>query len=389
MQRLMALLFLFLGAACAQPAPGQTQPVAPGTRTAPRLQTLALTPPLPEVKTVEVLSNGFVRAAHAIILLPGAQTTDGRATQLALLAAERTYRAAPDLLEVDVSVYRAKGYAGFGGPLPLLTLSVPRERLATVRTSVQTDQYDRIWVNPQIDAPKVIPPPAKLLEKVPVFIGSKAEQLKQQLQQSLSHARGGVRGGLLFQGPSARRQVALTFDDGPHPLYFPLMLDLLRRADVKATFFLIGRNAVAYPYFVQDLVRGSFEIANHTFHHVRLPSLSTLQIKTELSSTNTLLTQLGGQNVLYFRPPGGRYSARVLNIARQLGLTTIFWTDDPGDFQNPGVETVEARFGKHLRPGGIILLHDNALDGLLALPDLLRVAKQRGYKVTTVDALGR
>ncbi|UWX63561.1 polysaccharide deacetylase family protein [Deinococcus rubellus] len=378
-----------MGTSLAQPAPGQIQPVAPGTRTAPRLQTLALTPPLPEVKTVEVLSNGFVRAAHAIILLSGAQTTDGRATQLALLAAERTYRAAPDLLEVDVSVYRAKGYAGFGGPLPLLTLSVPRERLATVRTSVQTDQYDRIWINPQIDTPEVIAPPAKLLEKVPVFVGSRAEQLKQQLQQSLSHARGGVRGGLLFQGPSSRRQVALTFDDGPHPLYFPLVLDLLRRADVKATFFLIGRNAVAYPYFVQDLVRGGFEIANHTFHHVRLPSLSTLQIKTELSSTNTLLTQLGGQNVLYFRPPGGRYSTRVLNIARQLGLTTVFWTDDPGDFQNPGVETVEARFGKRLRPGGIILLHDNALDGLLALPDLLKVARQRGYTVTTVGALGR
>lgn len=268
-----------------------------------------------------------------------------------------------------------------------------------MEASVNNDHYDRIWINPQIDAPEVsslatrLPetrlPETKLLEKVPVFVGSKAEQLKQQLQRSLSHARGGVRGGLLFQGNSARRQVALTFDDGPHPLYFPLLLDVLRRAHVKATFFLIGRNAVAYPYFVQDLVRGGHEIANHTFHHLRLPSLSTLEIKAELSSANMLLTRLGGQNVLYFRPPGGRYSARVLNAARQLGLTTVFWTDDPGDFQNPGVETVEARFGKHLKPGGIILLHDNAPDGLWALPDLLKVAQQRGYTVATVDTLAR
>ena len=84
-----------------------------------------------------------------------------------------------------------------------------------------------------------------------------------------------------------------------------------------------------------------------------------------------------------------RLAGRVAEVARQLKLTTVFWTDDPGDFHNPGVETVEARFGRHLRPGGIILLHDNAPDGLAALPDLLRVARERGYMVTTVGALAR
>ncbi|TSA79521.1 polysaccharide deacetylase family protein [Deinococcus detaillensis] len=375
--------------ALAQPAPGQVQPLAPGTRAATRLQTLTLTPPIPEVKTVEVQSNGFVRAAHTILLLPTAQATDARATQLALLAAERTYRAAPDLLEVDVSVYRSGNYAGFGGPLPLLTLSVPRERLATLRNSIKNDQYDRIWINPQIEAPEPVGVVVEAPEKLPVFEGTPAEIKAYQLQKSLGQAGGGVRNGLLFQGNPARRQVALTFDDAPHPMYFPLVLDLLRRAGVKATFFVIGRNVQAYPYFAEDLIRGGHEIANHTFHHVRLPSLSSAQIKAELSSTNTLLTQLSGQKVQYFRPPGGRYTTRVLNVAKELGLTTVFWTDDPGDFQNPGVETVEARFDKHLKPGGIILLHDNAPDGLLALPDLLKVAKQRGYTVTTVGGLGR
>lgn len=79
----------------------------------------------------------------------------------------------------------------------------------------------------------------------------------------------------------------------------------------------------------------------------------------------------------------------MTRIAEGLGLTTVFWTDDPGDFQNPGVETVEARFARHLRPGGIILLHDNAPDGLAALPDLLNVARQQGYVVDTVGDLTR
>lgn len=389
MKNFLALSVFLLGVTFAQPAPGQVQPLAPGTRAATRLQTLQLTPSIPEVKVVEVQSNGFVRAAYAIILLPTTQASQARATHLALLAAERAYRADPALLEVDVSVYQAGSYAGFGGPLPLLTLSVPRERLAGLASSLKSDQYDRLWINPKIDAPETLSEPPERPEQRPVFIGTPAEIKAYQLQRALARVRGGTRGGLLFQGNPARRQVALTFDDGPHPLYFPLLLDTLRRANVKATFFLIGRNAQAYPYFVQDLVRGGHEIANHTFYHVRLPGLSTAQIKTELSRTSALLTQLSGQKVQYFRPPGGRQSARVLNIAKQLGLTTVFWTDDPGDFQNPGAETVEARFGKHLRPGGIILLHDNAPDGLLTLPDLLKVANQRGYAVTTVGDLGR
>lgn len=172
-------------------------------------------------------------------------------------------------------------------------------------------------------------------------------------------------------------------------MFFPLMLDVLRREGAHATFFIIGRNAEAYPYFVKDMVKDGHELGNHTFHHVRLPPLTDAQITRELKSTNDLITRLTGQPVHYFRPPGGEYSSRVLKIAESLGLTTVFWTDDPGDFQNPGVQTVEERYARHLRAGGIILLHDNAPDGLMALPDLMKVAHARGYAVDTVGAFDR
>ncbi|WP_216326188.1 polysaccharide deacetylase family protein [Deinococcus aestuarii] len=370
-------------------SPGAVQPTAPGTRAAPVIPTLRLTPAIPEVRRVEVLGNGFLRVAHALVLLPDREATGRRALDLATESVLRTFRAAPGLGEVDVSVYRAQGYWGFGGPLPLLTLSVPRDRLPTFRAEIADGRYDRLWTNPGTTPPEPELTPSEELERLPVFFGTQAELLRQRLDQLLSQTRGGVRGGLLYKGDPTRRQVALTFDDVPHPMYFPLVLDLLRRDGARATFFVIGRNAEAYPYFIRDLVAGGHELGNHTYHHVRLPGLTDAQITRELQTTNDLLTRLTGQPVRYFRPPGGQYSARVLNVARGLGLTTVFWTDDPGDFANPGVETVEARFARNLRPGGIILLHDNAPDGLAALPDLLKVAREKGYRVDTAGALAR
>lgn len=367
---------------------GQVQLVSPGTRPAPALPTLKLTPPIAQVKTVEVLNNSFIRAAHALVLVSN-QEAQGSLVALATQVTTATYRADPGLAEVDVSIYRAGDYGGFGGPLPLLTLSVPVARRATYANELKTGSYERVWVGAKTAAPEPELTPLDELERLPAFAGTRAELLAEQLEQSLGLVRGGVRGGKLFRGSPLKRQVALTFDDVPHPMYFPLLLDVLRREKAHATFFIIGRNAQAYPYFIRDLVAQGHEVANHTFHHVRLPGLSAAQVTAELQTTNDLITSISGQPVEYFRPPGGRYNPQTIKIAENLGLTTVFWTDDPGDFQNPGVETVEKRFARQLRPGGIILLHDNAPDGLAALPDLLKVARQQGYVVDTVGNLSR
>ncbi|CAM3674695.1 Oligosaccharide deacetylase [Deinococcus saxicola] len=371
----------------AQPA-GQVQPLAPGTRAAPNKSTLKLTPLIPQVKTVEVMDNGSIRVAHALVLVT-AQEAARSLTALAQTVTAAAYRADPGLAEVDVSVYRGSDYGGFGGPLPLLTLSVPGNRRATYETALKAGTYERVWVGAKTAAPAPKLTPLQGLERLPIFAGPRAELLKEQLEQKQGLEIGGVRGGKLYRGSPQKRQVALTFDDVPHPMYFPLLLDVLRREKAHVTFFIIGRNAQAYPYFILDLVQGGHEVANHTFHHVRLPGLSAAQIEAELKTTNDLITGVSGQAVQYFRPPGGRYNAQTIKIAEKLGLTTVFWTDDPGDFQNPGVETVEARFARNLRPGGIILLHDNAPDGLAALPDLLKVARQHGYVVDTVGDLTR
>ena len=223
--------------------------------------------------------------------------------------------------------------------------------------------------------------------KAPVYYGPPDELRGQQVKQLAAQLSGGVRGGLYFHGNPSRPMAALSFDDAPHPLFEPLLLDSLRRSSVKATFFCIGRNAAHYPYFVRDMIQAGHEVGNHTYHHVRLPPLPDSAVKDELEMCNKVLQAITGQPVRYFRPPGGDYSSATLKIASSLGLTTTFWTDDPADFDNPGDAILESRLTSKLRAGGIVLLHDNVLQSIQVLPAFLSVAKKRQITLTTVGKL--
>ncbi|WP_235514259.1 polysaccharide deacetylase family protein [Deinococcus sp. Leaf326] len=387
-----ALAQLPLPAAAPAGTPGQVQPVAPGTRPAPAIPTLTLTPPVPQVYRTEYLSNGFIEVAHAVITLTPAERPLARV--LAATVAARVFAARPTLAEVDLSVYDKGSYAGFGGPLPLLTASVPQARLGAMTAWALGQErpgqppYDRAWVNPgNLPAYRE---PDRVREVGPTLVGpgSPSRQSAAQIAQTTARIRGGLQGGFLYRARRGTEGLAaLTFDDAPHPMYEPLLLDLLRRAGAKATFFVIGRNAAAYPYFVRDMAAQGHEVANHTYHHVRLPPLPTAEATDEMRWANEVLQGLTGKPVRYFRPPGGEYTPATLAAAQSLGLTTVFWTDDPGDFQNPGDALLGARLRRNLRPGGIVLLHDNAPQTLDVLREFLRVARRSGINLTTVGGL--
>ncbi len=369
------------------PIPGATQPLAPGERPAPMLPQIQI-PDLPEVQRCTYASNGVIEAAHTILLIPAAEIRPGRAESLARTAVQRTFAARSTLSEVAVSVYRAEGYMGFGGPAPLLTASVPKARLNDFLQEFGRPgkHYDRSWINPD-SAPPAQRTPSRELERAPVFVGTAEGLASQRVQQLAAQLSGGVHGGLFFHGNPLRPNAALSFDDAPHPIYAPLLLDTLHRAKVNATFFCIGRNARVYPYYVRDIQAQGHEVGNHTFHHVRLTDLPAETVQDELEQCNAVLTGITGKPVKYFRPPGGRYSPETLMIARSLGLTTAFWTDDPADFDNPGQSVLEGRLSRNLRPGGIVLLHDNVLESLRVLPRFVAYAAQRRVTLDTVSDL--
>ena len=367
---------------------GSVQPIPPGYRKRADLPTLTLTPALPGVRKVEYLSNGFIEVTHVLIMVPATSNRSALALRLAQRAVAGTFTARPELAEIDVSVYVSGQYAGFGGPPPVFTASVPILRQsAFAQLQIRTlPSYDRAWL-----ASFTLPidiSPAKTYEG-PEVASTYVDPAKQVQIQRLAQALSAVGGSSLdnsvfYHGNPAGTQIALTFDDGVHPMYEPLILDVLRRTGAKATFFIVGRNALAYPYFVRDIAAQGHEVANHTYHHVRLPRLSDSQIRQELTSTDALLGRLTGQDIRFFRPPGGRFSARVLAGAKREGLTTAMWTDDPGDFNNIGRVKVENRLLSHIRPGGIVLLHENVPDTISVMTDFINDARASGYQLTTL-----
>lgn len=390
---LLSGLVLTLG--CSRPSasplplvqpPGATQPRAPGQRPAPALPDLTWAGRDLQIHSVEYASNGHLEVAHATILLRDGSPRS-ESLKLACQAVEGALRERPSLSQVDLSVYRADTFLGFGGPPPLLTASVPRSR---AREFLQDPvAFERCWSGG--DAPAPPTPPAagatEARESRPVFTGPIDVLERHRRHQLQPDSRPAAAEGLFFHGSPDRRRAALTFDDSPHPLFETLLLDTLKRQGVHATFFCIGRNARVYPFLIRDMVEGGHEVANHTYHHLRLPGLPDAVIHSEIDRASQTLERISGAPITLFRPPGGDYSPAVLDAARTAHLVTTFWTDDPGDFDNVGEELVESRLLRAIRPGGIVLLHDNVLDTIRILPRFLETAQRNGYSFSTAGEL--
>jgi len=153
------------------------------------------------------------------------------------------------------------------------------------------------------------------------------------------------------------RYIALTFDDGPGP-YTPLMLRMLRKRGLRATFFLVGSRVEIY----RDLPRQQLELAalgNHSWSHPYLPGLSAAEIDSQLRGTRELIRRTSGRSVLLFRPPYGAHDPDVDRIARELGMLQILWSVDSGDSTGADVEGVARNVSAGLKPGAIVLLHEN------------------------------
>jgi len=192
---------------------------------------------------------------------------------------------------------------------------------------------------------------------------------------------------VLRRGNPFTKKVALTFDDGPHPAYSPKLLDILREKGVKATFLIIGHMADKYPDLVRRMSDEGHEIGNHTYSHVTLTKLPPEEVDVEYKANNDVIRRLTGRRARYCRPPGGDLNPEVLRRAGSLGLTTVLWTDDPGDYDNPGPKILFDRETKALSPGGIILLHDGSKDTLTTLARFIDATRAKGYEFVSLDEL--
>ena len=199
----------------------------------------------------------------------------------------------------------------------------------------------------------------------------------------------GLKFNKLMRGGPHRREIALTFDDGPHPVYTLQLLNILRRTHTPATFFVVGEQVEKFPGLVRLEVAEGHEIADHTYDHVNLTVIPPELVAYEVQHCNTAIVRATGAPVRFFRPPGGEYNGETVREVSKHGFITTLWTNDPGDFSHPAASAIQAHVTAHLENGGIILLHDGIPQTLSALPAIIAEAKRRGFQFVTVSRLAQ
>lgn len=184
-----------------------------------------------------------------------------------------------------------------------------------------------------------------------------------------------------------RPWVALTFDDGPHPVMTQKLLNMLQAEGVPATFFIVGKMGVRYPYLVQDIARRGHELANHTFSHPSLPKTSSEDVLNELAQTRAVIHQLTGQDTFLYRPPGGDYSKRTVQVASKAGYHMILWSILTKDVNGASIPVMKDRIESHIADGSIILMHSGVPRTIDMLPDVIRSLRAQGYQFVTVSQM--
>ncbi|HYK51921.1 MAG TPA: polysaccharide deacetylase family protein [Candidatus Eremiobacteraceae bacterium] len=193
--------------------------------------------------------------------------------------------------------------------------------------------------------------------------------------------------GEVWRVPMRRKEIALTFDDGPYPFYTDLLLHELERSHVVATFFLVGRSSQEFPELVNHIVADGDEIGDHTFNHYKLTKLTGQQIASQITEDANFLEPFVGAPLTLFRPPHGRFDHRVVALAHAMGYDTVFWSDSPEDTKDISPAVIVKRTLDQASPGGIVLMHNGQYKTIEALPVIIDRLRSEGYTFVTVTRL--
>jgi peptidoglycan/xylan/chitin deacetylase (PgdA/CDA1 family) len=200
----------------------------------------------------------------------------------------------------------------------------------------------------------------------------------------------------LSSGCSDRRQVALTFDDGPNPPYTQQVLDILRAYDAKATFFVEGEAAAAHPDVVKQESELGMAVGSHSYAHSEdLVLAGSADFEADLKRAEVVLEGILAYRPRLYRAPYGHTSDTMLRGLYRAGYVSIGWDIDSQDWSDVTSDQIVENVLSEAHPGGIVLLHDGGLGGgnpnrtatLEALPRILEGLRQQGYELVTVPDL--
>jgi peptidoglycan/xylan/chitin deacetylase (PgdA/CDA1 family) len=199
----------------------------------------------------------------------------------------------------------------------------------------------------------------------------------------------GVQSRLSFlaHGGTARKEIALTFDDGPSPFTLKI-LRVLRAHHARGTFFHVGTMIAEDPHVEAALARSAFaEVGNHTLAHARLDRLSPDDQNAQILGGAQAIISAGGRVPRLFRPPYGMFNQVTLDALKKIGELPVVWSIDSQDYTKPGARAIADRVVSLAEPGSIVLMHDGGGDRtqtLDALPSILDRLTKRGFTFVTV-----
>ncbi len=181
-----------------------------------------------------------------------------------------------------------------------------------------------------------------------------------------------------------KKKVALTFDDGPDAVYTPKLLDGLEERKVKATFFLLGKQAERYPDIVKRIHEEGHLVGTHSYEHVNLCTVSEKEAIRQVLKTNELIQELTDEYPQYIRPPYGCWSRKLDN---KIGMIEVDWDIDPLDWNRSNSRVIAKLVTDKVQEGDIILMHDASDSSVKAAFQIIDTLKKQGYEFVTVEAI--
>lgn len=194
-----------------------------------------------------------------------------------------------------------------------------------------------------------------------------------------------------YRGSKYKKQVALTFDDGPDNNYTPKILDILKKEHVKATFFVVGAMAKRYPSSLKRINDDGHIVANHSWNHPLLSKMTESAVLKQIEDTNNVVTSVIGKTPLFVRPPYGALNEKLEKAIGNRGYKLIYWNVDTLDWNNQTEDNILAIVKKEMKPGSIILQHNAGTESIQAtvdaLPKLIAYLRGQNYEFVTIDEM--
>ena len=201
----------------------------------------------------------------------------------------------------------------------------------------------------------------------------------------------------IYRVKTKQKIVALTFDDGPSPEWTPKILDELKKANIKATFFMIGHHVKKYPEVARRVAAEGHTIGNHTYAHSVIFYYTPEEVEEEIKYTELIVKEVTGQRTKFFRPPKAWIMNTMKDKVKSMGYEVILWSLNSKDWVTFDDKYMVRYILRNIRNGDILLFHDsggvfkteggNRCETVSAIPLLAEKLKERGFKFVTVDEL--